>query len=407
MSNILLIMKTGASEAYEKVPTQLVTTLRCHDDFLIFSDMKQSIAGVDIHDSLETMLPEAMEGNPDFDLYRRQKACAVDQEKCNKEAEGSSSSEGWSLDKYKNIHIAERVYDMRPDYDWYITVDADTYVLWPNLVQLLSTLDPSQKHYIGSVTMIGDFPFGHGGSGYILSQAAMKAFVEENPGVASKYDVQTQKTCCGDYMFAKALNDTTGIKVQNVWPTINGEKPFTLPFGPSEWCQPIATMHHMNSEEISTFWEFEKRFYESQEPTSNHTLLLKDIYEEFSRPRLEAKREDWDNLSEDVYYLNAKANKYETWQLDRAKQGDLSDTEEDAHMSFEHCAKMCDEVEECFQFRFQDGICSYQKGFLLGHPKKKDPKEDERWISGWPVEKIKAWVQEHRHCDKPLWPTFD
>lgn len=406
-SNILLIMKTGASESFHKVPTQLLSTLRCVSDFVVFSDMKQTIAGVGIHDSLETVLVEAMEGNQDFDLYRRQNDCAVDQENCNKKADGSSTSAGWILDKYKNIHIAERVYDMRPDYDWYVTIDADTYVLWPNLVQWLATLDPSKKRYLGSVTMIGDFPFGHGGSGYVLSQAAMKDFVGNNPGIASKYDLETKDACCGDYMLGKALKDTSGLSVENAWPIINGEKPFTLPFKPDGWCHPIATMHHMNSEEISSFWEFEKRFYEAQGPGTNRTLLLKDIYKEFLEPRLEAKREDWDNMSADRYYLDPSAKEYENWQLKRMASHDLSAVEKNAHKSFDDCSNMCDEVEECFQFRFQNGICSYQRGFLLGEPKKRESDENQRWMSGWPIDKIRAWVEEHNSCSEPLWPKFD
>lgn len=38
-SNILLVMKTGATEAFDKLPTHLLTTMRCLKDFLIFSDM--------------------------------------------------------------------------------------------------------------------------------------------------------------------------------------------------------------------------------------------------------------------------------------------------------------------------------------------------------------------------------
>jgi hypothetical protein len=39
MDGILLVMKTGASEAFEKLPTQLLTSLQCLPDFLLFSDM--------------------------------------------------------------------------------------------------------------------------------------------------------------------------------------------------------------------------------------------------------------------------------------------------------------------------------------------------------------------------------
>lgn len=36
---ILLVMKTGATEAYEKLPTHFVTHMQCLPDFLLFSDM--------------------------------------------------------------------------------------------------------------------------------------------------------------------------------------------------------------------------------------------------------------------------------------------------------------------------------------------------------------------------------
>lgn len=213
-SDILVVMKTGASESFGKVPTQLMTTLRCLPDYLIFSDMRQTINGVDIHDSLETVLEEAKKDNPDFDLYRQQKECAIDQETCNKPNDAASA--GWNLDKYKNIHMAEKTYRMRPGYDWYIFVDADTYVLWPNLVQWLSTLRPSKKYYLGSVAMVGDLPFAHGGSGYVLSKATMAEFAGKHDGVANQYDKQIHESCCGDAMFAKAVKDTTNMDVQGV-----------------------------------------------------------------------------------------------------------------------------------------------------------------------------------------------
>jgi hypothetical protein len=39
MDGILLVMKTGVTEAFDKMPTQLLTTLQCLPDFLLFSDM--------------------------------------------------------------------------------------------------------------------------------------------------------------------------------------------------------------------------------------------------------------------------------------------------------------------------------------------------------------------------------
>lgn len=212
-SSVLTVMKTGASEAYNKVPTQLMTTLQCLPDFLIFSDMAQNIAGFTIHDSLDTVQTEIKESNKDFELYFRQQQCPIDQEQCNKNHD--TAKQGWDLDKYKNVHMAEKTYAMRPNYDWYLFIDADTYVAYATLMSWLKHLNPSKPHYIGSVAMLAGFPFGHGGSGYLVSQAAMSKMFKGKSGVANKYDEPVQHTCCGDYMWSKALKDETNIAVVN------------------------------------------------------------------------------------------------------------------------------------------------------------------------------------------------
>ncbi|KAH6845789.1 hypothetical protein B0I37DRAFT_381139 [Chaetomium sp. MPI-CAGE-AT-0009] len=402
-SKVLLVMKTGASESYARIPTQLMTMLRCLPDFLIFGDMDQNIGGQKIHDSLSTVLPEAQEGNSDFDLYRRQKWCLVDQEVCNKL--GDPAKEGWNLDKYKNVHIAEKAYKMRPDYDWYIFVDADTYVLWPNLMQWIKKLDAKKKLYLGSVTLIRNFSFGHGGSGYLVSQAAMKDFVGIHPGVGNEYDLQAQKECCGDYIFARALKDKTDVGVQQMWPTINGEKPATLPFGPSHWCHPIVTMHHMNAEEINSFWHFERRHMRKL----SRPLVLRDIYEEFLAPHLTETREDWDNLADNRFYLDTESGrKWADWQLKRTKKPeDYNEQEKNAHKSFADCAAACESLgpDECFRYKYVDGACSISNSFIMGKPVKRADDEKDRTMSGWDIAKINDWVRKQPACDSVKWPN--
>lgn len=212
-SKVLLIMKTGASEAYGKIPNQIMTNLKCLPDYLLFSDMAQQVAGHTILDSLDTVLPEVKRNNEDFDIYFRQKTCPVDQDSCNRHHD--AAKQGWSLDKYKNIHMAEKAYAMRPGYDWYLFVDADTYVSWPTLVKWLDKLDPEETHYIGSVAYVGNHPFGHGGSGYLTSQAALSKFFKGQKNVANRWDHRAMRECCGDFVFALALKNETEIGVRN------------------------------------------------------------------------------------------------------------------------------------------------------------------------------------------------
>lgn len=112
--------------------------------------------------------------------------------------------------------MAEKTYTLRPGYDWYFFIDADTYVSWSNLVLVLHKLDPTKKRYLGSATLIDDFAFGHGGSGYVVSGAAMKEFAEQSPGFANRFDVRIKDECCGDYMFAVALSETIGVTIESL-----------------------------------------------------------------------------------------------------------------------------------------------------------------------------------------------
>ncbi|KAK6747993.1 hypothetical protein RB195_000917 [Necator americanus] len=66
-------------------------------------------------------------------------------------------------------------------YDWYYKADDDTYVIMENLRAYLATFDPNEPHYIGFRVKrrMPKHGYNAGGSGYAMSRAAMKIFVEE------------------------------------------------------------------------------------------------------------------------------------------------------------------------------------------------------------------------------------
>lgn len=49
---ILVVLKTGANEVFEKLPTQILTMLQCVEDLLIFSDLEQQLGAYHIYDAL-------------------------------------------------------------------------------------------------------------------------------------------------------------------------------------------------------------------------------------------------------------------------------------------------------------------------------------------------------------------
>ena len=253
-NDILVVMKTGATEAYDKLPIHFLTTLACNNDTILFSDMEMNMAGHHINDALDEIAPDISEGNGDFDLYRLLQEYRSLGEDPRSLKEGPN---GWNLDKYKFIHMLRKTYRYRPDVPWYFFVEADTTIIWDNLRTFLNNFDPlKEKLYIGSPTWLG-IQFAHGGTGYVISQAAMAAAVGKHPDIAEKWDKDVHGLCCGDAMIGHVLLEEN-IHMTTAWPMFNGEKPLTLPFSHSHWCQPVITMHHLTAQEVSQVYNFEK-----------------------------------------------------------------------------------------------------------------------------------------------------
>ena len=274
LDDILIVIKTGATEAFEKVPIQFLTFLQCVEDkALVFSDMEQDLGPHHVYDALEDVTEETTKDNPDFDLYRIQQEYKKEGIEVGRTLHGAKADDAWNLDKYKNVRVAKKAYELRPNASWYVFIDADTYVVWSSLLPWLAQLDAAKSLYMGSLALINDIPFAHGGSGYVLSAKAMENFIGKNPGVAAEFDIRAKHECCGDVNLAIALSEKKVAKLSQVWPMINGEKPRTLPFGPSHWCEPIVTMHHVTVEEVNELWWYEQRRPDPSVRAPNERLM--------------------------------------------------------------------------------------------------------------------------------------
>ena len=158
-------------------------------------------------------------------------------------------------------------------------------------------------------------------------------------------------------------------------------------------------------------YNFETAFHKA----GNGTLRLKDVYNHFLDPHIEAKRQDWDNGSQDSYYvrpdIDLEERQDDEWKdlADKAKTEDLSEVEEKAHESFENCEAACAELDECFQFRYHDGVCGI--GHTIKHGVMTGEEDDEEMsvYSGWRVDKIREWVKDQGDCESEefKWPIKD
>ncbi|KAL4806366.1 hypothetical protein BDV18DRAFT_139335 [Aspergillus unguis] len=371
--NVVFVIKTGATEVYEKLPTQLLTTLGCTNDFLLFSDLDEQIGPYRIRDTLADFNETLKATLPDFELYRLQQEFR----RTNQDMSVLKGEKAWKLDKYKFLHLVEKAWLERPGRDWYFFFETDTYIVWTNLVLWLQRISPPQEPlYLGSVMYFMNDPFAHGGSGIMISGELLKQFIGDEPGLANKYDDTFESNCCGDSVLANTIKAEMDLQVQQMFPQINGEKPSTLPFGPTHWCQPVVTMHHLHPRERAAIFDFEQA-----RPDLKQTLTFAELSTlPFPNSTMLDYEEDWDNLSN----------------IPIKFAGALS-------ASLESCRDACNSLERCFQWRYAtDGNCDVStQSFRMGE-KKRPQSDGKRWFSGWNVDVIRKWREEHP-CDDVEW----
>lgn len=132
---------------------------------------------------------------------------------------------------------------------------------------------------------------------------------------------------------------------------------------------------------------------------TNHVLqkplLLQELYEDFIQPHVHAEREDWYNLSDDIVYRPPGV------EGDRQKsREDMTPIEKDAHKSFEHCGRACEEQSRCFQYVYYSQTCGFSYSYRLGT--RRLPEDGTSYKSGWNMAKI-AQDQAAYPCPSPEW----
>ncbi|TAQ86255.1 hypothetical protein B7494_g5433 [Chlorociboria aeruginascens] len=357
-SGIVVIFKTGAQEV-SQLSIHLGTTLRHlnEQDILIFSDQQGSIGPFAITDALRNVDQKIRESDPDFEIYRAIRtfqSTGQDIEDLKEDKSKGNGRSGWRLDKYKFIHMVEEAFQQRPDAKWYVFIETDSYVIWSNLVEWLGRLDSTKATYLGAPVYISRQAFGHGGSGYVLSNAAMNRLLgpEQPQGVAASWDKRMKDKCCGDYALGIALTEK-GVNVTNARPLLNGFKPTTLPYGPkAHWCQPVVTMHHLLPHEVSAIWRFERR----REILGNtQAATFSELYTQFVEPHLMSSRENWDNLSDGPTYREPSLEEKQAAEKAQAilRAGEEAKTEDAEQKKMKEIAAL---EETARKVREQEGV---------------------------------------------------
>jgi hypothetical protein len=169
-------------------------------------------------------------------------------------------SAGWKADAHKNLPGFKQLYKHFPNADWYIMIDDDTYVFKTNLKRTLSKYNPNLPFYLGSSTSFigcdGVFEWGkgpffaHGGSGIILSRAAVEILVKNADVCIQKY-----RDCwAGDIRISLCLRDN-GVLLTAL-SGLNGDPPNDK-YHYGDPCVEPLTFHHLLISQIQELFKLD------------------------------------------------------------------------------------------------------------------------------------------------------
>ncbi len=185
-SMLAICLKTGIETSIERIPVQLLTFLK-NEQPLVISDFKETIGTVKVVNILPNIKQRIT-----YPTNRHVESIASDEQKPNER------NEGWKLDAWKNYPGFQLLLKDNPDSKWFIMIDDDTYLFKNNLMAHLNTLDHTEPTYIGAannfrgcdgVIKMGEGPFfAHGGSGIVLSKAAIEKLADNVDDCEVKYE---------------------------------------------------------------------------------------------------------------------------------------------------------------------------------------------------------------------------
>ncbi|KAI9370170.1 hypothetical protein BJX61DRAFT_107454 [Aspergillus egyptiacus] len=374
LENILVILKTGVTEAHEKLPIHRNTTLRCIPNYIVWSDYEERIADIPVHDVLYNE-SSTLHQLPDFTLYKKvqsdgRSALTETDLSDDPSTPFGKTNPGWKLDKWKFVPMIEHTFRTYDRADWYVFMEADTYILWPNMLSWLAKLDHRQPRYLGNQMQVRDVLFGHGGSGFVISRPAMERAAALLAEKRDYWDSVTKEEWAGDCVLGMLLKEA-GVSLDWSWPMLQIAPPkeiihFETNYGLTSWCYPPVTFHHVKPNEIAELDWFERTWSVEGAP-----LLYRDVFFELGRPKMsETPVEGWDNLAGE---------------------------DEEQVDSLQECQAICEKNRRCLQYVHRaDGMCSIGRDARVGEKK-------HGYTSGWMLERIDDTARMMGTCPHPHW----
>jgi hypothetical protein len=392
IDDIAIILKTGSTEIYEKLPIHFTTTFSCVKDRLIYSDAQQYISGESVRDALVLVSGDARSKHSDLEQHK----VLNDHVRLGGDAAELKGDKSWYIDKWKFLPMISDAYATFGDSKkWYFFIEADTYLSLHNLLPWLSKLNHHQAIYAGAQVMIGSTEFGHGGSGFLLSSSAAEALSKTYLSKKPHWESVIAADCCGDKVMAEVLQAADPpVHLLRSFPLIQGETLSSLDWSNTHWCRPALTWHHVDAAGIDKLWQFDRRWRE--EHGANTPILFRDYYAAFIHPRILAANgslSGWDNLSDD-------------WTFS-------TNSDESQHAATaESCEQFCKDRTACVQWAWRPGSCragtkvrfgwALKNRPALGSAENRIEKIEEEGVegavSGWLIGRIEAFMEGMGEC---------
>lgn len=263
LSRVQVVLKIGSSEPSARLDAQISSVSKCISNLIVFSDRDQTIGSHRAYDILADLPSSYRVNNTDFRAHDGAPAEGPDE-----------AGLGWRLDRYKFLPMVERAQNMNPTADWFVFIEADTYIVWDNMFRLLDHFNPSVPLYMGSPSPGREGKngkttwFAFGGTGIVLSSAAVDKLVAREtgqygeftqPSLTEKYENVVRSDPCGDSVLGWALYEA-GVELSGLWPLFNPHPLYSIPFSDFYWCQPIISTHRSSPDEMTALskWETER-----------------------------------------------------------------------------------------------------------------------------------------------------
>ncbi|KAK0544124.1 hypothetical protein OC846_006175 [Tilletia horrida] len=391
----VLMIKTGHSVIYDRVPMHLVWPRPDIPKRFVYSDVALEIGNHQVIDALANA-SSYVKGKGEYKEYLRLNNLFRNH------APISSSHDGWMLDKWKFAPMSAHAWRNNRDAKWFVTIDGDTYIFWGTLMRWLATFDHTKSVFVG-YDEIGygaiKYYFAHGGAGYAQSQKLMDdIFLNDPEGTKLEAQSDFNSWPCGDCAYGVVIGrlPNRGKHLDAGGDLFQHDGYDILIFRKRLWHSYLISLHHNSASNLMDLREFEEKLLPTLPEWDG--VRYCDLWEGFSpeflrKPYAEYKAALQSNDSAAVTHLK-KSVVREGW-----KSGDVDKESCDWNCAKEkgvtfdvaHCEKFCEDNPKCFGWLMSSNDCTLSiNGWRVGHP----APANQQWTSGWRLDRIAAVEQE-------------